>query len=65
MLNLGTQKAATWDEPIDMLYACHGKVKSFCGQLQMLPDYLAEHGCNDAVRQADTHLFQSGRAAAP
>jgi len=51
MLNLGTQKAATWDEPIDMLYACHGKVKRFCGQLQMLPDYLAEHGCNDAVRQ--------------
>ena len=65
MLNLGTQKAATWDEPIDMLYACHGKVKRFCGQLQMLPNYLAEHGCNDAVRQAVTQIRTYFNQAAP
>ena len=50
MQSLATQAFASWDEPIEMLYACHSKVKSFCRQLQLLPDYLAEHGVNQAVK---------------
>lgn len=40
MQQLEPQTFASWAEPIDMLYACHSKVKSFCKQLQILPDYL-------------------------
>ena len=27
MLSFTNQSTPTWDEPIDMLFACHGKVK--------------------------------------
>lgn len=37
---LEPQQFATWNEPIEMLYACHSKVKRFCRQLSILPDYL-------------------------
>lgn len=46
---LEPQQFATWDEPIDMLYACHGKVKRFCRQLSILPGYLEKNGVNQAV----------------
>lgn len=65
MLTLNPQPAPTWDEPIDMLYACHGKVKRFCGQLQMLPDYLAEHGFNQAARDAVNQILIYFNRAAP
>ena len=50
MIELSPQQFATWNEPIEMLYACHSKVKRFCRQLTILPDYLAKHGCNQAVK---------------
>ncbi|STY63984.1 Uncharacterised protein [Mannheimia haemolytica] len=50
MQQLEPQTFASWAEPIDMLYACHSKVKSFCKQLQILPDYLEKNGVNQAVK---------------
>ena len=47
---LESQQFASWNEPIEMLYACHSKVKRFCRQLTILPDYLEKHGCNQAVK---------------
>lgn len=41
--------APSFDEPLDMLYACHDKVRRFCDQLDTLPAYIAEHGRNQAV----------------
>lgn len=41
--------APSFDEPLDMLYACHDKVRRFCGQLDALPAYLAEHGRSQAA----------------
>ena len=43
---LEPQQFATWNEPIDMLYACHSKVKRFCKQLTILPGYLEKNGVN-------------------
>lgn len=66
MLNLLNQTAApTWDDPIEMLYACHGKVKKFCGQLHLLPDYIAQHGCNAAAQEAITQISTYFNRAAP
>ena len=50
MLNLEPQSFASWEEPIEMLYACHSKVKRFCNQLRILPDYLTQNGINQAVK---------------
>lgn len=65
MLNLSPQPAATWDEPVDMLYACHGKVKRFCGMLKALPAYLAEHGATEEVRQSVRQICTYFNQAAP
>lgn len=57
------QQFASWQDPIEMLYACHSKVKKFCRQLAILPDYLSKNGVNQAVkndvRQILTYFNQS------
>lgn len=65
MLNLLNTTAPTWDDPIEMLYACHDKVKKFCNQLEQLPKYLTEYGCNDMVRQAIAQIMHYFNTAAP
>lgn len=65
MLKLEPQKFVTWDEPIDMLYACHGRVKQFCRQLQLLPDYIAQHGLNQAVKNDVQQILNYFNQAAP
>lgn len=65
MLKLEPQKFVTWDEPIDMLYACHGRVKQFCRQLQLLPDYIDQHGLNQAVKNDVRQILNYFNQAAP
>ncbi|QIM62952.1 hypothetical protein A1D29_06420 [Pasteurellaceae bacterium Orientalotternb1] len=65
MLNLSPQQFVTWDEPIEMLYACHGKVKSFCRQLQILPDYIEQNGCNEAVKNDVKQILNYFNQSAP
>ncbi|QIW16873.1 hypothetical protein A4G20_06880 [Pasteurellaceae bacterium RH1A] len=48
-----------------MLYACHGRVKAFCKQLQILPDYLAQHGINQAVKNDVQQILNYFNKAAP
>ncbi|AOF53487.1 hypothetical protein BKG91_11210 [Rodentibacter caecimuris] len=62
---LEPQQFATWNEPIDMLYACHGKVKRFCHQLSLLPDYLEKNGINQAVLNDIKIILQYFNQAAP
>lgn len=65
MFNLEPQNFVTWDEPIDMLYACHGKVKNFCRQLQLLPDYLDKNGVNQAVKNDVQQILNYFNQSAP
>lgn len=65
MLNLEPQKFVTWDEPIEMLYACHGRVKQFCRQLLLLPDYISQHGINQAVKNDVQQILNYFNQAAP
>lgn len=58
-------RSATFDEPVEMLYACHGKVRAFCRQTAMLPAYMAEHGRNEAVLQAVRQISRYFNVAAP
>lgn len=65
MLTPTIQSLASWAEPIEMLYACHGKVKRFCRQLQILPDYIAQYGCDQAVRNDVKQILTYFNQAAP
>ncbi|MGX2967485.1 hemerythrin domain-containing protein [Ursidibacter sp. B-7004-1] len=65
MLNLSPQQFASWEQPIDMLYACHSKVKSFCQQLQILPDYIEQNGCNQAVQNDVKQILNYFNQSAP
>ena len=58
-------KSVTFAEPIEMLYACHGKVRRFCGQVAMLSDYIAKNGCNQIVLQTIRQIDQYFNVAAP
>ena len=58
-------KSVTFAEPIEMLYACHGKVRRFCNQVAMLSDYIAENGCNQIVLQTIRQIAQYFNVAAP
>ena len=62
---LEPQKVASWNEPIEMLYACHSKVKRFCRQLTILPDYLAKNGCNQAVKNDVQQILNYFNQSAP
>lgn len=66
MLNLmQSASAPTWDEPIEMLLACHGKVRKFCHQLTLLPDFLAQNGVNQAACTAIEQIRRYFSQAAP
>ena len=58
-------KSVTFAEPIEMLYACHGKVRRFCSQVAMLSNYIAENGCNQIVLQTIRQIAQYFNVAAP
>ena len=60
-----TKKRLLFAEPIEMLYACHGKVRRFCNQVAMLSDYIAENGCNQVVLQTIRQIAQYFNVAAP
>lgn len=65
MITLEPQKSASWAEPIDMLYACHSRVKRFCKQLHILPDYIEKHGVNQAVKNDVQQILNYFNLAAP
>ncbi|QLB21363.1 hypothetical protein A6B43_07430 [Vespertiliibacter pulmonis] len=65
MFTLNPQQFASWNEPIEMLYACHSKVKKFCRQLQLLPDYLEKQGVNQAVKNDVEQILNYFNLSAP
>lgn len=44
--------APSFDNPLEMLHACHGKIKRQLNTLQKLTVHLPAHGCDQQVRQA-------------
>ncbi|MDF0604527.1 hemerythrin domain-containing protein [Neisseriaceae bacterium TC5R-5] len=55
MLSLNTLTGSTapgFDEPLEMLQACHTKIYRFCEQLEQLPDYITQYGLDEAARNS-------------
>jgi hemerythrin-like domain-containing protein len=44
--------APGFDEPLEMLYACHGRIQDQIATLEKLVPHLARTGCDDAAREA-------------
>lgn len=53
-LDVLTQPAPSFDDPLAMLQACHGKLRRFCHLLHALPAHLERHG-------ADLHAAEAAR----
>ncbi len=56
---------ASFAQPVDMLLACHDKVRRFCAQLDALPAHLAAHGCDAAAQQGIAQIRRYFNQAAP
>lgn len=53
MISFNQEEAApTFDHPIEMLHACHGKILRQCETLKKLSIHLEENGCDEAAQQA-------------
>lgn len=44
--------AATFDRPLQLLHACHGKLMHQCGTMRNLCTHLSQHGCDGQAQQA-------------
>ncbi len=65
MITLSAHAGASFEQPIDMLYACHEKVRRFCSQIERLDSYLAEHGRNETALSAVAAISRYFQTAAP
>lgn len=64
-MNLLDSPNAGFDEPIEMLYACHGKVRRFCRQIDQLHGYLKTNGYNNTAKNAVAQIRHYFDTAAP
>jgi hemerythrin-like domain-containing protein len=53
-----TEYLPSFDHPIEMLHACHGRILSQCDTLRKLTIYLTNHGCDQQVQQAATNILR-------
>ena len=53
MISFSTGAAApSFDHPLEMLHACHGKIKHQLNTLKKLAAHLPSHGCDQQAKQA-------------
>ncbi|WP_397475363.1 hemerythrin domain-containing protein [Pusillimonas sp.] len=50
--------SAGFDEPVDMLSACHDKLRSRCDTLTRLPGHVALHGADEQARSAAQSILR-------
>ena len=55
---MATEAAPTFDDPLEMLHACHGRILGQCDTLKKLTAYLPVHGCDQQARQAAQNILR-------
>lgn len=59
MMRFAQQEAApSFDHPLEMLHACHGKIMLQCGTLRNLVTHLANKGCDQQAQQAAQSILR-------
>lgn len=57
--------APSFDEPVEMLDACHGRILASLSTLQRLADWLPGHGADEQAQGAATSILRYFTVAAP
>ena len=52
MYGIASPLAPSFDEPLEMLEACHGRIDAQLATLERLAAHLAQHGCDAEARDA-------------
>lgn len=55
---IATPAAPSFDHPLQMLRACHGKILRQCDTLQKLAVHLPQHGCDTQAQQAANGILR-------
>lgn len=50
--------APSFENPLEMLYACHGKILHQCDTLRKLATHLTSNGCDQQVQQAAQSILR-------
>jgi pyridoxamine 5'-phosphate oxidase len=59
MISFASKEAApTFDHPLEMLHACHGKIKQQLDTLHKLAAHLPKHGCDQQAQQAAQSILR-------
>lgn len=58
-------QAPGFDEPIEMLKACHERIERQLSTLERLLPHLAAHGCDEQARQAAVNILRYFNEAGP
>ena len=64
IIQLGSS-SPSFEDPIAMLLACHGKIRRFCAELSLLPEHLSLHGWDDVAVSSAKRICQYFNQAAP
>lgn len=54
----GNNPAPSFDDPLAMLRACHGRIQAQCATLKKLLHHFPVHGCDAQARQAVTAVLR-------
>lgn len=57
--------APSFDEPIEMLRACHERIAAQCATLEKLAAYLPAHGADEQAQQAAANIMRYFDVAGP
>jgi len=52
MYGIASPLAPSFDEPLEMLEACHGRIDAQLATLERLAEHIARHGCDAEAREA-------------
>jgi len=55
---LGSEPAPSFDAPLEMLQACHGRIQAQCATLKKLMLHLATQGADAQAQQAATNILR-------
>ncbi len=55
---LGTEPAPSFDTPLEMLLACHGRIQAQCATLKKLMLHLSQSGCDTQAQQAAANIVR-------
>src|SRR4051812_38739979 len=58
MYGIATTFAPGFDEPLELLEACHGRIEMQLTMLERLVAHVAEHGCDVEAREAARFIIR-------